>query len=161
MIKQLISILAVLLASCAPPTEPTFPKRSIDSVQQVVAHEPEIMWEHDLIIGLSRAITEDKLVLLFFYHNYCEYCVTMVDRTFADEGVKKLINSRFITIKINTMESPFAAEAGVTMVPTLVVVMMNDSGGEPVFSRVGFLDNTGMSQFLTIAMGKANDVRIR
>ncbi len=163
MIRRLLSVAAIALASCAPPTGPMFPERPLDSVPPpaLKVPEPDIRWESDLVIGLTRALTEDRLVLLFFYHNYCQYCTAMLSGSFADENVKKVINTRFVAINVNTMESPFGAEAGVTMVPTLVVITMNEEGGEPVWSRVGYLDGTGMSRFLDTAMRKANDVRVR
>ena len=51
--------------------------------------------------GLEQAKKNGKKVMVFFYTDWCGYCKRMNALTFTDEGVKKLLADKFITVKVN------------------------------------------------------------
>lgn len=51
--------------------------------------------------GLEQAKKDGKKVLVFFYTDWCGYCKRMNALTFTDDGVKKLLADKFVTVKVN------------------------------------------------------------
>ncbi|MDP3024106.1 MAG: thioredoxin family protein [candidate division Zixibacteria bacterium] len=51
--------------------------------------------------GLEQAKKDGKKVMVFFYTDWCGYCKRMNALTFTDEGVKKLLADKFVTVKVN------------------------------------------------------------
>jgi len=51
--------------------------------------------------GLTLAEKGNKHVLIFFYTDGCGWCKKMIDQTYSNEEVKKILSDKFVTIKIN------------------------------------------------------------
>jgi len=51
--------------------------------------------------GLALAEKENKSVVVYFYADGCSWCKKMIDQTYSNEEVKKILSDKFVTIKIN------------------------------------------------------------
>jgi len=51
--------------------------------------------------GLTLAEKGNKYVLIYFYTDGCSWCKKMLDQTYSNEEVKKILSDKFVTIKIN------------------------------------------------------------
>lgn len=51
--------------------------------------------------GLKQAKKEKKKIMAFFYTDWCGYCKRMFNYTFKDEGIKKILDKNFVSIKVN------------------------------------------------------------
>jgi len=51
--------------------------------------------------GLALAERENKHVLIYFYTDECTWCKKMVDQTYSNEEVKKILSDKFVAVKIN------------------------------------------------------------
>lgn len=59
--------------------------------------------------ALDRARREGKLVLVDFHAPWCGPCRRMIEETFADERVKRVLDERFVLIKVDTDALPEVA----------------------------------------------------
>lgn len=60
----------------------------------------EIKWkEYDLLNNFSK--DNDKFFMLFFYTDWCSYCKKMQQTTFKNTKIIELLNTYFISIKVN------------------------------------------------------------
>lgn len=104
---------------------------------------PEL--EHDLTKGIVRAGMSNRMVLLYFYSESCSFCDMMND-SLADASVQTAL-ADFVIVGVD-IESDFGKTSGVTVVPTLVGVVPNLEGGEPVSSFQGFLTPPQLKAFI-------------
>jgi len=51
--------------------------------------------------GLTLAEKENKYVLIYFYTDGCSWCKKMIDQTYSNEEVKKILSDRFVAVKID------------------------------------------------------------
>jgi len=51
--------------------------------------------------GLTIAEKENKYVLIYFYTDGCSWCKKMIDQTYSNEEVKKILSDRFVAVKID------------------------------------------------------------
>ncbi len=56
--------------------------------------------------ALSRARTEDKPILLSIGYSACHWCHVMAHECFEDDEIARLMNDRFISIKVDREERP-------------------------------------------------------
>jgi thiol:disulfide interchange protein len=61
---------------------------------------PAIPWESDLAGALSRAASENKLVMIEFYTDWCGWCEVMEQKTFADAAVREQLG-RLVVVKLD------------------------------------------------------------
>ncbi len=119
----------------------------------------KITW-YDFNEGLKLAKKEKKTILIDFSADWCKYCHLLDSETFADPKVSKILNEKFICIKVRT-DKPnsqvitykdyppvdpqgFFAMAGGKGLPFLVFM---DENGEIITNWPGFVD---ANQFLPI-----------
>jgi len=62
--------------------------------------------------GLTLAKKENKHVVIYFYTDECSWCKKMVDQTYSNEEVKKILSDKFVTIKINARSENKVVENG-------------------------------------------------
>jgi len=62
--------------------------------------------------GLTLAEKENKHVVIYFYTDGCSWCKKMVDQTYSNEEVKKVLSDKFVTIKINARSENKVVEDG-------------------------------------------------
>jgi len=62
--------------------------------------------------GLALAEKENKYVLIYFYTDQCSWCKKMVDQTYSNEEVKKILSNKFVAVKINARSENKVIENG-------------------------------------------------
>lgn len=77
--------------------------------------------------ALERAKREDKPILLSIGYSACHWCHVMEKESFEDEDTAKLMNDKFINIKVDREERPDLDEVYMN-----AVHMMTGSGGWPL-----------------------------
>ena len=77
--------------------------------------------------ALSRARKEDKPILLSIGYSSCHWCHVMEKESFENEAIAKIMNDRFITIKVDREERPDLDEIYMN-----AVQVMTGSGGWPM-----------------------------
>ena len=55
---------------------------------------------------LYRAIKEDKPIFISIGYSACHWCHVMAHESFEDEGIARLMNEKFINIKVDREERP-------------------------------------------------------
>jgi thiol:disulfide interchange protein len=95
-------------------------------------------WVSDLPTALSRAGTENKLVMVDFYADWCQWCKRLDQNTFSDAKVQKALAS-VVTVRLNGERDgrEAAARFDVERYPT--VIFLNASGVE-VGRIPGYMD---------------------
>ncbi|MES2395894.1 MAG: DUF255 domain-containing protein, partial [Bacteroidota bacterium] len=90
------------------------------------AHNPVnwYAWNDDT---LEKARTEDKLILISIGYSACHWCHVMEHESFEDETVAKIMNDRFICIKVDREERP-----DIDQIYMLAVQLMTGQGGWPL-----------------------------
>jgi thiol:disulfide interchange protein len=59
-----------------------------------------IPWEKDLAGALARAGSENKLVMVDFYTDWCRWCQVMDEKTFSNEAVQTELK-RMVVVKLD------------------------------------------------------------
>ena len=77
--------------------------------------------------AFARARAEDKPILLSIGYSACHWCHVMERESFASAATAKVMNERFVSVKVDREERP-----DVDHVYQLVVQMMGRSGGWPL-----------------------------
>ena len=109
--------------------------------------------------GLEQAKKDGKKVMVFFYTDWCGYCKRMNALTFTDEGVKKLLADKFVTVKVNgdsrntlqvdktsITERELAAKYAVRGYPTIWFLEPN---AEKISPLVGYYPTNDFTNILT------------
>ena len=77
--------------------------------------------------ALDLAKREDKPILLSIGYAACHWCHVMERESFEDEAIAKLMNERFVNVKVDREERP-----DLDQIYQLVVQLMGRSGGWPL-----------------------------
>lgn len=77
--------------------------------------------------ALNRAKKEDKPILLSIGYSSCHWCHVMEEESFEKEAIAKIMNERFINIKVDREERPDLDEVYMN-----AVQVMTGSGGWPM-----------------------------
>jgi uncharacterized protein YyaL (SSP411 family) len=77
--------------------------------------------------ALQKAKTDDRPILLSIGYSACHWCHVMERESFEDEGIARLMNERFVNVKVDREERP-----DLDQVYQLVVQLMGRSGGWPL-----------------------------
>lgn len=96
-----------------------------------------VQWEKSLEAALQRAGKEKKLVMVFFYTDWCGWCRRMDQSTFADAGVQAQL-ARLVPVRLNA-EGNGRAEAARFRVNSFPVIAFLDATGRQVARIPGFL----------------------
>jgi thiol:disulfide interchange protein len=88
-----------------------------------------VAWERDLPSALARAGSENKLVMVDFYTDWCRWCRVLDETTFADDGVQKALQG-VVSVRLNAEKDgrDAAARFDVDGFPT--ILFLNAAGGE-------------------------------
>jgi len=87
--------------------------------------------------GLALAEKENKYVLIYFYTDECSWCKKMVDQTYSNEEVKKILSDKFVTIKINARSENKVVENGEEISERKLATLYQVSG----YPTTWFLEN--------------------
>jgi len=84
--------------------------------------------------ALKQAEAENKLVMIFFWAEWCGYCVQLRREVFTDPEIQKVFNRNFLAVSVNIEKDPegLAPKYQARALPTLIFLKPE---GEPV----GFL----------------------
>ncbi len=96
-----------------------------------------VQWEKSLEAALQRAGKEKKLVMVFFYTDWCGWCRRMDQNTFADARVQAEL-TRLVPVRLNA-EGNGRAEAARFRVNSFPVIAFLDATGRQVARIPGFL----------------------
>jgi len=77
--------------------------------------------------AFSKAVAEDKLVLISIGYSSCHWCHVMEKESFEDDSVAKLMNDHFVCIKVDREERPDVDDIYMT-----AVQLMTGQGGWPL-----------------------------
>src|SRR3982750_4326240 len=75
-------------------------------VNQSIRAEETIVWEKWSDDIFERAKKENKFVLLDLEAVWCHWCHVMAEVTYKDPGVIKLMNSRYIAVRVDQDSRP-------------------------------------------------------
>lgn len=119
------------------------------------AEEAGLTFQPSLETALRQAKAEKKVVVVFFSAKWCTWCQKMAITALVDQRVLAL-GGKMMWVKADIEDDPQLAGAfGVVGVPSMVML---NSDGEVVGSRVGYMTAEQLSTFLREASGKADSV---
>lgn len=114
-------------------------------------------WEDSLDQGLRRATAENKLVMVFFYTDWCGWCRKMDDSTFADGRVQEAM-TRLVPVRLNA-ERNGRAEAARFRVNSYPNIAFLDASGRQVGRIPGFMPATAFLEELGDVLAAASTGR--
>jgi len=71
----------------------------IASGEKQSGEEELVWWKYDR--GLEEAQNLQRMILIYFYTDWCDYCRLMEETTFQNPVVKKILKESFVTIRVN------------------------------------------------------------
>ncbi len=138
--RKLSIILAVLLVLSAGASSTT------------AAQSNDVQW-YGFEEGLAKSKSEGKIVYIHFYSEICQYCKEMDMNTFQDKKVVKLLNDRFVPIRIDSDKNyKIAYKFNIRPVPDNWFL---NGSGERVYRQLGYIDARSLSSVLTKIQRKA------
>lgn len=151
-------ISSLVLVSCLYNPSSTPPKLA-DPTPDLENSKPptkqEIYWYTDLDTALTQSIKQNKPLLVYFYATWCKYCHNMDNITFQDENVIKLVNEKYVSLKVDVDNSTLDDEVGIKSYPTLACVkMLSPYEASPKFSLTGFILPNELVNLLMIHANK-------
>ena len=90
------------------------------------AHNP-VNWKSWSPKALAQAKEENKLIIISVGYSACHWCHVMEDESFKNDSVAKLMNDKFVSIKIDKEERP-----DIDQIYMNAVQLMTGSGGWPL-----------------------------
>jgi thioredoxin-like negative regulator of GroEL len=106
----------------------------------------EVRWLHDPAAARKEAAAKRLPLLLDFGNEDCIWCKRLDATTFRDDAVVRLVNERFVAVKVDThRDVQLTQSLGVQGLPTLLVT---SAEGKVLARNEGYLDVTGMLAFL-------------
>lgn len=95
-------------------------------------------WEPDLSTALARAGNENRLVMVDFYTDWCQWCKRLDQNTLSDAHVQEALQ-RLVTVRLNAEKDgrEAAARFNVEGFPTLIFL---DAKGAEVGRIPGYME---------------------
>ena len=90
--------------------------------------ESQVGWVYSLDEALSRAQSNNKLVMIDFYANWCPPCKDMDCKTYSDDELGAFVNENFVPLKVNVDKSNVDGPYGISSIPQ--VVFLSPDGTE-------------------------------
>jgi len=87
--------------------------------------------------GLTLAEKENKYVLIYFYTDECSWCKKMIDQTYSNEEVKKILSDKFVAVKINARSENKVMENGEEISEKKLAILYQVSG----YPTTWFIEN--------------------
>jgi thiol:disulfide interchange protein len=95
-------------------------------------------WERDLPTALTRAGNENRLVMVDFYTDWCQWCKRLDQKTFADANVQEALQ-QVVTVRLNAEKDGREAAARFNVEGFPTVIFLNAKGAE-VGRIPGYMD---------------------
>ena len=109
----------------------------------------QINW-HTYDEGTTQARQSGKSMVLYFYADWCSYCVRMQEETFSHASVVDFMNDKVVAVKVDVDEDKQLARSfGVRGLPATVLV---NRSGEKVGPLPGFIPAKSFLAMLTRIM---------
>lgn len=96
----------------------------------------EIVWEAKMATALTRALFENKPVLIEFFNPECIGCQQLDAVTFPNKDVINFINENLIPLRVGYDTQPLAADFNIKWTPTILIL---DADGNEHQRIIGFL----------------------
>jgi thioredoxin-related protein len=104
--------------------------------------------------GMARSRFEKKAVFLYFYAEWCTYCVEMERKTFKDPAVVSALNRIFVPIRVDADRNP--AASSLYKIKGLPDCWFLSETGEVIGHRPGFIPAEQLLKILNaISSGEA------
>ncbi len=108
---------------------------------------------------LKKAETEEKLIFIDAYTDWCSWCKVMDKNTFSDSTVGALMNTRFVNTKLemekSKLGSQLAMKYGINMYPSFLIL---NSKGRLVFRIEGYRNVKNFISELNTSLEKKNQL---
>ncbi len=105
------------------------------------AQAPAVQFRHDYNETRREADRAGLPVLIYVTSDSCYYCMKMQQETFSDPAVARLMNEKFVPLKINAAQSPMLADAlKVRSYPTII---MASPEGKILSTTIGYVGAAG------------------
>ncbi|MCL2028993.1 MAG: thioredoxin fold domain-containing protein [Deltaproteobacteria bacterium] len=85
---------------------------------------------HSLTEALRLAKDQDKMVMIFFWADWCGYCIQIRREVFSDPAVREVFDRNFLAVSVDVENDPekLARKFRIRPLPTLIFLK---SDGEP------------------------------
>ena len=94
------SLILLLFVALGTLSESTLAVSNIEKTEVAIDWIP---WSGE---AFDRAVAEDKLILLDLTAVWCHACHVMDQQTYSDSGIVNLLNSKFVSIRVDTDQRP-------------------------------------------------------
>lgn len=109
----------------------------------------EVKWRHDYAAARKEAVAAGRPLLLDFGTESCFWCKKLDATTFRAPAVARLLNDRFVPVKVDAEKAAWLARAAqVESYPTLLLVAPD---GRIIARQEGYMDTAKMTVFLSRA----------
>ncbi len=115
-----------------------------------------IFTEDEYALALKRSKAENKLVFIDFYATWCSPCKWMEETTLSDKRVVKILNEKYITIKVDIDDFEGFEIKEQFEVQTLPTLIFLNSNGEMIKR---FNETMGTEKFLNVIENQSANVK--
>ncbi len=119
-----------------------------DEVLAYLPREP-ITWLENFDEALEKAKSENKLVYVDFYSDWCAYCKKLDEETYTDPRIIKLLTEEYVAVKINKgypENEDIVKQYKIYVQPVEIVVSPD---GTLLWRFQGYLDADDLYSYLT------------
>ncbi len=123
---SLVAVLLCLAVGCTGQDNPTTSEEGAEGV----AGASKVAWEETWDAALSKARSEDKVVLVTFYADWCIWCKKLDETTLSDSEVVSLLAKKTVPVRldIDGAGKELSDQYHVDGLPTVLV--LNNDGTE-------------------------------
>jgi len=124
-----------------------------DDILEYIPKEP-VKWTDNFDEALQKAKTENKLVYIDFYTNWCGYCVKMDEGTYTDSRIITLLAEEYIPVKLNKDYPENAEVVKQYKIYGQPVEVVLTPDGELIWSHRGYLGADELYFYLTTILSE-------
>ena len=83
-------------------------------------------WLDDFDDGLRKAQVDNKVMLIYFYAEWCSWCKKLVQETYDSQNIVSFLNDQFVCLKVDIDKNLTLADNYQNrIVPTIVFISSN------------------------------------